>query len=114
MMDKAGYVSQCIKKFLHISLLSGASSDTFAGRRRRSCQGFPRFTHRDSPGKAACVRGALQREEGEQGDGVSAVTFGSPAPQPAQAHPAEGTSRWEQRYMRQKMLTRHGALSLSG
>lgn len=32
---------QCIKKFLHISLLSFASSDTFAGRKKRSCQGFP-------------------------------------------------------------------------
>lgn len=70
-----------------------------------------RFTHWD---KAACRQGALQREEGNREDRISVVTFGSPASQLVQAHPAEGTSPWEQHYMRQKMFTRHSAVSPSG
>lgn len=94
---KASGTSQCIEKFLHISLLSFASSHFAGRRRRRSSQGFPRFTHWD---KAACWQGALQREEGKQEDRISVVTFGSPASQLTQVHPAEGTSPWEQHYMR--------------
>lgn len=99
MMEKAGGTSQCIKKFLHISLLSFASSDTFAGRKKRCCQGFPRFTPWAAQTRLpACKANRRQKQE----NNMPVVTFGSPAPWPAQAHPAEGTSCWEQYYMKQR------------
>lgn len=53
---------------------------------------FSLFHPFSSPDKAAYTHGALQTEEAKQKDNMSVVTFGSPAPWPAQAHPAEGTS----------------------
>lgn len=64
--------------------------------------GVSSFHPLGSPDKAACMQGKLQTEDTKQEDNMPVVTFGSPAPWPAQAHPAEGTSCWEQYYMKQR------------
>lgn len=75
MMEKPGGTSQCIKKFLHIYLLSFALSDTFAGRRRRSCQCFPSFTPRAAQTRLpACKEHCRQKRPSRRTTGHFWVT----------------------------------------